>query len=121
MIRNMLYLGVLAGTVAVPYTIYNGDSWLDSGKGYASSMFSGEETEAASGVDIDELLAMTDVDPTSSTFSQVGGATKSSSDVPIVAMTDALRFDVSPQTVITRWPRVSTMLGELDLDHHLPA
>ena len=44
------------------------------------------------------------------------GATGTTSDgVPIYPLADALRFDLTPQVVMNRWPRVTTGLAELQL------
>jgi hypothetical protein len=33
---------------------------------------------------------------------------------PVVPLQEALRFDVQPEWIVSRWPRVATVVGELD-------
>lgn len=95
--RSMLWLAVLLGAaVAVPYAT---DKWSKfkngSGDKQAGNVAVGRATPADVGRGISS-------DPPA----------PSNSDMPLVDMDQAFRMDVTPATVMSRWPRVSAGLPD---------
>lgn len=97
--RPMLFLGVLAAAVVVPYVLFNKN--LSS---TASSHWN-------------QLIGRGDQDATDDNAWQL---TSTSAVAPVniptgpepVPLEQVFRFDFSPRTVTDLWPRVSTVLGE---------
>jgi hypothetical protein len=94
--RPLLFAGILAACVVVPYVAFN-EQLADTARGQWNRLTGGDR--AASGDEADGALA---ADST--------GANAATAVGPPIE--EALRFDVTPQWVASRWPRVSTVLGE---------
>src|SRR5262245_5950096 len=99
--RSLFWMAALLGAaIAVPYAA---DKWskLKSGSG---------ERQA------DNLIAAKT--PSATPFADSGHATSNppgvspSTDMPVVDMDQAFRLDVTPATVMSRWPRVSVGLPD---------
>lgn len=45
---------------------------------------------------------------------QTSSAAADAQATPLVSLQEALRFDIQPAWVVSRWPRVATVVGELD-------
>jgi hypothetical protein len=120
--RHLLLVTLLAGAVAVPYLSSSGQaqklwgSLTGTGSheaGSATAHQASATTAAASQTSVPAAMstegtrhAAGDAGGTSPT--QVEGNTQQT-------LEEVLRFDITPDWVINRWPRVSTGLSELDL------
>lgn len=116
--RGFLYILGLIASFVVPYLMW-GDGSLFGGKNGWQTMFgsSGGASSAYSAGDFG--LASTD-----GTFAanQIGGQRGATGGgprlvgAPVSDLGEVLRFDVSPQWVMARWSRVSTVLADLELE-----
>src|SRR5437764_7490770 len=96
--RPVLFVGVLVACVVVPYVLLD-EQLAHSVQGAWNSLRGKVE---------DESRGLRDrFDGTG--YSPASGA---SHQGPIVTIEQAFRFDLTPQWVSSRWPRVSTVLGE---------
>ena len=96
--RPVLFVGVLVACVVVPYVLL--DEHLARGARGAWNGLLGKVEEEKDG-----LLDRFD----HANYSPASGA---SHQGPVVTIEQAFRFDLTPQWVSSRWPRVSTVLGE---------
>jgi len=95
--RPVLFVGVLLASVIVPYVLLD-EHLAESARGVWSRVVGKVEAEK------DELLDRFD-----HAYSPASGASQQG---PVVTIEQAFRFDLTPQWVGSRWPRVSTVLGE---------
>lgn len=110
--RGFVYIGGLVASFLVPYLIW-GDGSLLGGKNISQLLFGSSSTKYSttdpSGLD-GPLAA--------SAGGQRGGAGTGARLVgsPTADLGEVLRFDASPQWVMERWSRVSTVLAEQDME-----
>jgi hypothetical protein len=90
----MLFLGVLVASVAVPYVLLS-DQLASTARGQWHRLFGPASDEA---------------DEAESDLAAAGGPELPR--LPGATIEQAFRFDITPQWVASRWPRVSTVLGE---------
>jgi hypothetical protein len=95
--RPMLFLGVLAAAIGVPYLMLN-ERLAETAKGQLNRLWG--ESKAK----VENQLA--DV--------RLVGAAHNEPALPPPAIEEAFRFDVTPQWVTSRWSRISTVAGDLD-------
>lgn len=101
MFRNLFLTGMgLVVAAGVPFVYYNAGDWLKSASASAAALV--PATGAAAG---DQAAAAAGAAP---------GAPPADR-IPILAMSDALRFDITPDGILRYWPRVSTGLGQIQL------
>jgi len=93
--RPLLFLGVLAAAVAVPYVLLD-DNLSQTAKSQWNRLW-GKSAKQTN----DPLADLTHL-----TSSSAGPVT------PGVAIEEIFRFDIRPQWVTSRWPRVSTVAGD---------
>ena len=96
--RPMLFFGVLLAAVVVPYVLLD-EHLAQTARGTWSRLLGKVEEEKE---DLLDRLNNAHYSPASGTA--IGS--------PVVTIEQAFRFDLSPQWVSSRWPRVSTVLGE---------
>jgi hypothetical protein len=96
--RPMLFFGVLLAAVVVPYVLLD-EHLAQSVRGGWNRLLGKVEEERES---LLERFNQAD-------YSPVSGAAAAG---PPVTIEQAFRFDLTPQWVSNRWPRVSTVLGE---------
>jgi hypothetical protein len=94
--RPMLFVGVLIAAVVVPYVL------LDKNLAQAAR----GQWERIAGKSRLDLTVL----PEHSTNARPSASTIATA--PAVSIEEAFRFDLHPQWVASRWPRVSTVLGE---------
>jgi hypothetical protein len=95
--RPLLFFGVLVAAVVVPYVLFD-EHLAETTRGYWQRLV-GKRGSAG-----DSLAAVWH-----SAGDRVTSAAAGSAAVPLE---QAFRFDLSPQWVTARWPRVSTILGD---------
>ena len=95
--RPMLFLGVLAAAVGVPYLLLN-DKLAETARGQLNRLWGESSSKPAN------LLA--DVRPVS--------AARPEPSLPAPTIEEVFRFDITPQWVTSRWPRISTVVGDQD-------
>ena len=105
--RPMLLVGVLVASVVVPYVLL--DKNLSQTAQAQLNRLLGKG-ESAGGENPLEGLKL----PWTEGQATAGAAPAATSEaqLPPVALEEAFRFDATPQWVTSRWPRVSTVLGE---------
>jgi hypothetical protein len=96
--RPVLFVGVLLACVVVPYVL------LDEHLGQA---FRGGWNRLLGKVDEEKEDLLDRFNH--ATYSPASGASASG---PIVTIEQAFRFDLTPHWISSRWPRVSTVLGD---------
>jgi len=96
--RPVLFVGVLVACVVVPYVLLD-DHLAQSVRGAWNGLLGRVEDEK------DGLLDRFNHEA----YSPASGASQKG---PIVTIEQAFRFDLTPQWISSRWPRVSTVLGE---------
>jgi hypothetical protein len=98
----MLFLGVLVAAVAVPYVLLD-ENLAASARGQWDRLI------GQAGEEKDDLL---------DSFGPAGAASdyfSSPAGTPVsIAIEQIFRFDVTPRSVLARWPRASTVAGEPD-------
>lgn len=101
--RPVLFLGVLAAAVAVPYVLLDKNLSQTAKAQYerVAGRFRGAGGSTAAS---DPALSTVAVDANQAIAPAAAEAT----------LEEAFRFDVTPQWVTTRWPRVSTVQGDLE-------
>jgi uncharacterized protein DUF6690 len=93
--RPLLFVGVLAAAVLVPYVLLD-EHLAQTARGQFDRLWGkSEQTQASDGTNVGPAAGQP-VTPAAS------GAT----------IEEAFRFDIRPQWVTSRWPRVSTVLGD---------
>lgn len=100
--RPMLFVGILIAAAAVPYILLD-EQLANSARGQWDRLMGGADEEK------DDLL-----DALHTANSHYKTASGVSSGTPLPTIEQALRFDLTPQWVISRWPAVSTVAGEPD-------
>jgi hypothetical protein len=113
--RRFLFLPVLAAAIGVPYALMS--DGLSNLTQTASSWLGGSAADGQTAALLAELPAGgsgAGVDP------RTGGATGSAAMLldggPVHDLGEVINFAVSPQWVTARWPRVSTVLSELEFE-----
>ncbi len=96
--RPVLFALVLVACIVVPYVLLD-EHLAQSARGAWNAILGRVEEEK------DGLLDRFD----HAAYSPASGA---SHNGPVVTIEQAFRFDLTPQWVSSRWPRVSTVLGE---------
>jgi hypothetical protein len=107
--RPMLLLGVLVASVVVPYVLLDKNLSQTAQTQLNRLLGKGESAETAN--------PLADVKLPWSAGEGSGAAAPAASATPRqlpVTLEEAFRFDVTPLAVTSRWPRVSTVLGEPD-------
>jgi hypothetical protein len=98
--RPMLFVGVLIASVVVPYVSLN------------------EQLANTAQTQWNRLFGATKPDEDQQRGGTPGmghtGFERGSSPAPSATIEQAFRFDVTPQWVASRWPRVSTVLGDAE-------
>jgi hypothetical protein len=107
--RKLLPVAVMGAAIGVPYVA---SQWTDLkanvfGSGRNSAAGNYKTIDAYSSVP--QLPAMTNGEPMGA------GMNPHADETPIVDISEAFRWDVTPQTVMARWPRVSSGLPGEDL------
>lgn len=115
--RPVLFVGVLLAAIAVPYILLDENlsrtvreqyrKW--SGAGPAAAGTGGDAATPWGGVAWSSLTSQANPEPTATTPS----SPITSLPQP-VAMEEAFQMDVTPQWVVSRFPRVTTVLGETE-------
>lgn len=101
--RPLLFVGVLVAAVAIPYVLLDKNlsqtarSQLDRISGRARSMAGGPKSEAGAAAGPTETPQVVEAIP------------------PAAPIEEVFRFEITPQWVTSRWPRVSTAPGDFDL------
>jgi hypothetical protein len=103
--RGMLFVIVLVAAVVVPYVVMD-DGLSKTAKGEWQRYF-GKGDAAAGG-------ASAGLGGWFSTPPATLASVEPGPELPPVALEEALRLDISPVWVTSRWSRVSTVLGETD-------
>jgi hypothetical protein len=98
----MLFLGVLVAAVAVPYVLLD-ENLAASARGQWDRLMGGGKEEQ------DDLLDAFHVPGAAAPYfsSPAGSASP-------ITIEQVFRFDVTPRSVLARWPRASTVAGEPD-------
>ena len=108
--RPLLFLAVMAAAIGVPYVAL--DKNLSA---TATSQFNRLLGRAAgSDAKANELQGAWSVQGNAPSASQAASTT-STAAAPIHDLAEVFRFDLTPAWVTTRWPRVTTVLAETDL------
>ena len=103
--RPMLLLGVLVASVVVPYVLLD-KNLSQTAKAQFGRLMGKTETADSDNPLAGLKLPWADGESSSSVPATAAAA------LPPVTLEEAFRFDVTPQLVTSRWPRVSTVLGE---------
>ena len=129
--RHFLFLALLLGAVAVPYVVISGGA-----RRVASSLWNAnsDNDQALSGLLVSSnrhpVVIRGGPQPAAipserTSLEQPSGERRAvdltgqlplPKGVPTNRLSEVLRFDISPKWVISRWPRVSTHLAELELE-----
>jgi hypothetical protein len=104
----MLLAGVLVASVVIPYVLLD-KNLSQTAKTQLSRLMG--KTDTADGADplANLKLPWTEGASTAATSPTPAGAVAA---VLPITLEEAFRFDITPQSVTSRWPRVSTVLGE---------
>ncbi|MEZ6135746.1 MAG: DUF6690 family protein [Pirellulaceae bacterium] len=123
-IRNPLTgLLLLAGAVGGPYALFETEVGKQAREG-AASAFQSNDTPAgwltsaptSGGLSAEgPYWSMAGTDPAINRLNP-GTEAHSLEQPPILSLREVLRFDVSPEWVMNRFPRVSTVLADMQLD-----
>lgn len=105
--RPMLLVGVLVASVVIPYVLLD-KNLSQTAKNQLSRLMG--RSEAYDGADPLANLKLPWAEG-ETTAASPGPASAAAAQLP-VTLEEAFRFDVTPQAVTSRWPRVSTVLGE---------
>jgi len=106
--KRMRFLLILMASIVMPYFWFN-DYWAKSAKSTWDSFFGTSGNRASASSTILEPPKAQEGPPTGKGSPQVSSG-------PEEDLAAVLRFDVSPEWVTQRWPRVSTVLAEQELE-----
>ena len=105
--RPMLLFGVLLASVVVPYVLLD-KNLSQTAQAQLNRLLGKSESAGGENPLADLKLPWAEGQASAGTAS----AGSSLGRLPPVALEEAFRFDATPQWVTSRWPRVSTVLGE---------
>lgn len=112
MIRRVFMITTLASAVGVPYMLSSASGWWTSAKSRLSQMSIGSTTAETQPADsaAENTYAMLDAPtlPTTRKATPIEG-------YGTYDLAEVLNFDGSPGWVMSRWPRVTVGLAELDM------
>jgi hypothetical protein len=120
LVRNPLAgLLLIAGAAGGPYVLFETDA------GKATQQVFSSSTQQVAPIDgnlstrlnlaQDPYYGLTGTDPSNNTLNPTTNA-HSLEQPPVLSLQEVLRFDVSPTWVMNRFPRVSTVLADMQLD-----
>jgi Family of unknown function (DUF6690) len=101
--RSLLFVGVLAAAVVVPYLLLD-EHLVPAARGQLGRLWHPWDTAKA---DLPSEPAFP-----GASGSGAGLTPTAAASARAVGIEEAFRFDIHPQWVTSRWPRVSTVLGE---------
>ena len=109
MVKKAFFLLLPVATLLSPVAFYSAPGWWSKMTANLQSMSSSEASH--------QVYMAGHNKPTGGqkTSKAPDGQPASVHDAPVHDLTGVLRFDVSPSWVVTRWPRVSTGLSQLQL------
>lgn len=102
--RGGLLFLALVGALGVPYLLSPSSGLRDK----VASIWPAAESQSVEGASTKELAQDPQTGPLSAAQTEIRGATISN-------LAEVLRFDITPDWVLRRWPRVSTRLADLEL------
>jgi hypothetical protein len=115
--RSRWFYGILVAALVGPYAILDknmlGNLWKNLPSLTSFTQQTPAENPSAEGAELRRSAAGSDgLLASDASFGPTAG---SSSGAPPCDIPDAFRFDVSPEWITARWPRVTTILAETDL------
>ncbi len=120
LMRKFMFSGVLMSAVAIPYAMSTGSQWWTTIKSNVASMSQSSEQPAdATPAKTASPPEFTAGSPTN--YAQVASAPgRPAHSVPIEGygtynLSEVINFGATPSWVMTRWPRVTVGLAELDM------
>jgi len=125
-LRNPLTgLALLVGAAGGPYMLYETDAGKQARQG-ASQVFSSNDSaggwltsaESPGATSANGAAPMWNLAGNNPSHNQLNPATAQHSldQAPILSLAEVLRFDITPTWVMNRFPRVSTVLADMQLD-----
>lgn len=111
--RRTLYAGVLATAIGGPY-LYSTQELPEKARGLWASMSSSEPASHSDLPAIHPLSTGNDLAPTTASVAQASSPLPLTGK-PIENMGEVFRFDITPEWVMARWPRVTSSLADIEL------
>jgi hypothetical protein len=110
LIRRLLFLAFMMGAIGVPYLLTSSAGWLSSVKSRFMS-----DSKSPSTADSGNDTTLTALGNPSGVAAASFAGKPQKIDTPPQDLAEVLHFNGTPAWVMTRWPRVTSGLAQLDL------